>query len=59
MEKPPIHPFIPIIIGVISISFSAIFVKLAEAESGAIAFYRMLFSVLIIAPAFLKIMYMN
>lgn len=54
MEKPPIHPFIPIIIGVISISFSAIFVKLAEAESGAIAFYRMLFSVLIIAPAFFK-----
>ncbi|MFC5560190.1 DMT family transporter [Ureibacillus thermophilus] len=54
MEKPPIHPYIPILIGVISISFSAIFVKLAEADSGAIAFYRMLFSVLIIAPAFFK-----
>jgi len=54
MEKPPIHPYIPILIGVISISFSAIFVKLAEADSGTIAFYRMLFSVLIIAPAFFK-----
>lgn len=54
MTKPPIHPYIPIIIGVISISFSAIFVKLAEADSGVIAFYRMLFSVLIMAPLFLK-----
>lgn len=52
MEKPPIHPYIPIMIGVISISFSAIFVKLAEADSGVIAFYRMLFSVLIMAPIF-------
>lgn len=31
---------------------SAIFVKLTTAEAGAIAFYRMLFSVLILAPAF-------
>lgn len=54
MEKPPIHPYIPIIIGIISISFSAIFVKLAEAESGVIAFYRMLFTVLILAPTFFR-----
>ncbi|NLY80120.1 MAG: DMT family transporter [Lysinibacillus sp.] len=54
MEKPPIHPYIPIIIGVISISFSAIFVKLANADSGVIAFYRMLFSVIIMTPLFLK-----
>ncbi|MFJ7371639.1 DMT family transporter [Lysinibacillus sp. NPDC098008] len=53
MDKPKMHPYIPIIIGVISVSLSAIFVKLAQAESGVIAFYRMLFSVLIMAPLFL------
>lgn len=53
MEKPPIHPYIPILIGVISVSLSAIFVKLANADSGVIAFYRMLFSVLIMLPWFL------
>jgi len=53
MEGPKIHPYIPIVIGVISVSMSAIFVKLASAEAGIIAFYRMLFSVLIMAPLFL------
>lgn len=52
MEKPKIHPYIPIIIGVISISLSAILVKLAKADSGVIAFYRLLFSVLIMSPIF-------
>ena len=52
MEKPKIHPYIPIIIGVISISLSAILVKLAQADAGVIAFYRMLFSVLIMSPVF-------
>ena len=52
MGKRKINPYIPIIIGVISISLSAIFVKLAEAESGVLAFYRMLFSVLIMSPLF-------
>ncbi|MFY3791828.1 DMT family transporter [Ureibacillus sp. MALMAid1270] len=52
MNKPSIHPYIPIIIGVISISLSAILVKLATADAGVIAFYRMLFSVLIMSPIF-------
>lgn len=52
MENPKINPYIPIFIGVISVSLSAIFVKLANAEAGIIAFYRMLFSVLIMAPCF-------
>ncbi|SIT92163.1 DMT family transporter [Edaphobacillus lindanitolerans] len=52
MDKPPIHPYIPIIIGVITVSLSAIFVKLTSADSGVTAFYRMLFSVLVLAPAF-------
>ena len=54
MKEPKIHPYIPIIIGVISVSLSAILVKLANAESGVIAFYRMLFSVVIMLPVFLK-----
>lgn len=53
MERPPIHPYIPIIIGVISVSLSAIFVKLSSADAGVIAFYRMLFSILIMLPWFL------
>lgn len=52
MEKPAIHPYIPIIIGVISVALSAIFVKLATAEAGVIAFYRMFFSVLLMLPVF-------
>ncbi len=52
MNKPVINPYIPIMIGVISVSLSAILVKLANAESGIIAFYRMLFSVIIMSPIF-------
>jgi drug/metabolite transporter (DMT)-like permease len=53
MEKPSIPPYIPILIGVISVALSAIFVKLATADAGVIAFYRMLFSVLLMLPLFL------
>lgn len=53
MEKPAIHPAIPIIIGVISVALSAIFVKLVSAEAGVTAFYRMFFSVLFMLPIFL------
>lgn len=53
MDSPKIHPYIPIIIGVISVALSAIFVKLATAEAGVIAFYRMLFSVILMLPIFL------
>ncbi|WP_026022941.1 DMT family transporter [Paenisporosarcina sp. TG20] len=52
MERTTIHPYIPIAIGVIAVAMSAIFVKLADADAGIIAFYRMLFSVLIMAPIF-------
>lgn len=52
MEKPAIHPYIPIIIGVFSVALSAIFVKMTSADSGVTAFYRMLFSVLIMSPVF-------
>ncbi|MHA6261259.1 DMT family transporter [Sporosarcina sp. CAU 1771] len=53
MEKPKIHPYIPIMIGVISVALSAIFVKLTTADAGVVAFYRMLFSVLLMLPLFL------
>ena len=52
MTKRPINPYIPIIIGIISVSLSAIFVKLSSADSGIIAFYRMLFTVLLMSPIF-------
>lgn len=52
MNKPIVNPYIPIMIGVISVSLSAILVKLANADSGIIAFYRMLFSVIIMSPIF-------
>lgn len=48
-----VNPYMLIAIGVISVSMSAIFVKLATADAGVIAFYRMLFSVLLMAPFFL------
>ncbi|GEL05442.1 DMT family transporter [Rummeliibacillus sp. G93] len=53
MNKETVRPLIAIMIGVISVATSAIMVKLIEADSGIIAFYRMLFSVLLMAPAFL------
>ncbi|MEK6268638.1 MAG: DMT family transporter [Planococcus sp. (in: firmicutes)] len=53
MERPAIHPYIPIMIGVFSVALSAIFVKMTVADSGVTAFYRMLFSVLIMSPVFL------
>lgn len=52
MEKPAIHPYIPIIIGVFSVALSAIFVKMTSADSGVTAFYRMLFSIIIMSPVF-------
>lgn len=52
MEKPIIHPFIPIIVGVFSVAISAIFVKMTSADAGVTAFYRMLFSILIMSPLF-------
>lgn len=51
MRFPPFNPHIAVVIGVISISASAIFVKLANAAPAAIiANYRLLFAVLIMAP---------
>ncbi|RST77692.1 DMT family transporter [Siminovitchia acidinfaciens] len=53
METPKINPYAAVILAVVSISTSAIFVKLSTADAGIIAFYRMLFTVLIMAPVFI------
>ncbi|MBA2176788.1 EamA family transporter [Halobacillus locisalis] len=51
MDKPPIHPYIILLVGVLSISTAAIFVKLAgDAPASIIAFYRLLLAVLIMSP---------
>lgn len=52
MESPKINPYVALAIGVLSVSTSAIFVKLSSADAGIIAFYRLLFSVILMAPIF-------
>lgn len=55
MRLPPFNPYIAVIIGVISISSSAILVKLAgDAPAGIIANYRFIFAVIIMAPIIFK-----
>ncbi|MBN8237096.1 EamA family transporter [Halobacillus kuroshimensis] len=51
MEKPPVHPYFILFIGVVSISTSAIFVKLAGgAPASMTAFYRLLLAAGLMAP---------
>lgn len=51
MRFPPFNPYVAVVIGVIAVSTSAIFVKLAnDAPVGIIAFYRLFLAVLIMAP---------
>ena len=47
------NPYVALAVGVITVSTSAIFVKLADAPAGVVAFYRLLFSVIILLPIFL------
>lgn len=53
MNKQNVTAYIAIVIGVISVALSAVFVKLTDSNSGLTAFYRMLFSVVIMLPIFL------
>ncbi|WP_079525620.1 DMT family transporter [Halobacillus hunanensis] len=51
MDKPPFHPYFMLAIGVLSISTSAILVKLAsDAPASMIAFYRLALAVIIMLP---------
>src|SRR5690625_352131 len=54
MRLPPFNPYIAVVIGVISISTSAVLVKLADqAPSSIIANYRLLFAVILMTPIIL------
>ena len=50
MEKPSFPPYLALLIGVVAVSTSAIFVKLASAPPAIIATYRLIFSVLLTLP---------
>src|SRR5699024_2202321 len=51
MRLPPFNPYIAVVIGVITVSSSAVFVKFADhAPAAIIANYRLLSAVLIMAP---------
>ncbi|PPA69968.1 DMT family transporter [Jeotgalibacillus proteolyticus] len=52
MQSPKRTAYLAILIGILTVSFSAILVKLSDAEPGALAFYRMFFSALLMAPVF-------
>ncbi|WP_075982702.1 DMT family transporter [Bacillus massilinigeriensis] len=53
MEGPKVNPYVVLAIGVLSVSASAILVKVSSSPSGVIAFYRLFFSVLFMLPLFL------
>jgi len=54
LRLPPFNPYIAVVIGVIAVSTSAIFVKLAAgAPAGIIAFYRLGFAALLMLPTIL------
>jgi drug/metabolite transporter (DMT)-like permease len=48
--SPPISPIIPLIVGMIAISFSPIFVRYSDAPAAIQGMYRMLFTVLLMLP---------
>lgn len=52
MNSFKVNPYFAVILGVITVSTSAIFVKLSSANAEVIAFYRLFFSVLIMIPLF-------
>jgi drug/metabolite transporter (DMT)-like permease len=53
MESPKVNPYIVLLIAVISLSTSAILVKVSSAPSGVIAFYRLFITVILMLPIFL------
>ncbi|MDP4087008.1 MAG: DMT family transporter [Bacillota bacterium] len=59
MEEPKINPYAALVVGVISVSASAIFVKLCSSPSGVIAFYRLFFSVVFMLPVILSKRYIK
>lgn len=55
MHKPPIPPLLGITVGIVAVSFSSIFIRLADAPSLVIAAYRLTLASLILAlPTWLQ-----
>ncbi|WP_034763906.1 DMT family transporter [Rossellomorea vietnamensis] len=52
MSDAKVNPYLILAIGVISVSTSAILVKVSSAPSGILAFYRLFFTVLLMSPVF-------
>lgn len=50
MSKPVVNPYLAIFIGVLAVSFSALFVRLSSAPALIIATYRLLFTFMAMAP---------
>ncbi|WP_255301669.1 DMT family transporter [Bacillus sp. AFS040349] len=53
MNSPRFFPYAALVVGVLSVSTSAIFVKITSAPAPVIAFYRLFFATILIAPIFL------
>ncbi|MCP3740688.1 DMT family transporter [Rossellomorea sp. BNER] len=53
MQETKVNPYLVLAIGVISVSTSAILVKVSNSEAGVLAFYRLFFTILIMTPLFL------
>jgi protein-S-isoprenylcysteine O-methyltransferase Ste14 len=49
-ETCPVPPYLVILVGVIAVSFSAIFIKWSAAPSSIIGMYRLLFTVILMTP---------
>ncbi|MGG1632891.1 DMT family transporter [Rossellomorea sp. NRS-1567] len=52
MSDTKVNPYLLLAIGVISVSTSAILVKVSSAPAGVLAFYRLFFTVLLMSPVF-------
>jgi drug/metabolite transporter (DMT)-like permease len=53
-SQPLINPYIAVLLATLSISTSAIWVRLSDAPAGVTAFYRLFFSIVIMAPLLYK-----
>jgi len=53
MHKRSVNPYVLVVIGVLAVSSSAIFVKFSTAPAPVIAFYRLLFTNIIMLPLFI------
>lgn len=50
VEKPSFNPYLAVVLAVLAMSLASIFIRLSTAHPLIIAFYRMAFTVLILAP---------